>query len=300
MSTREIDPLISLPTPLTDEEAKLLAEELKTQIENGDMLKSDESNVQKIIAGLGDKRGLLRRTFSESLGIIGVDSLPYLKLALQSSPNVIVRRSAAKAIKLVGDKTALPDLLQALLNDKDPVVQGSSVAAMAIFGEDAVEMLITVLSNPETSALQSGLASWALSFIGAEAPNSLRGATKSGSSLVRAAAIAALGEQIQLSVNKSDKNLVRAALEDSAKEVRLAAAILVGKLDNPAWAKEYLISLLADKESEVRKSAAISLMQLKKFEAIKYIENAEANEKDISVSKVFHLAIKRLKETITK
>ena len=90
-----------------------------------------------------------------------------------------VRRASAKALKLAGDPSVLPDLLQALINDKDPVVQGSAAAAMAIFGEEAVKHLLAILVSPTSTALQSGLATWGLSFIGAEAPNALREAAQS-------------------------------------------------------------------------------------------------------------------------
>ena len=38
--------------------------------------------------------------------------------------NVTVRRAAAKTLTLISDRSALPFLLKALLNDADPVVQG--------------------------------------------------------------------------------------------------------------------------------------------------------------------------------
>ena len=60
------------------------------------------------------------------------------------------------------------------MNDKDPVVQGSAVGAMAVFVENAVSHLLEVLINPKSSEMQCGLASWGLSFIGAEAPEALR------------------------------------------------------------------------------------------------------------------------------
>ena len=47
----------------------------------------------------------------------------------------VVGKAAAKTLKLVGDSSALPYLVKAVINDPDPVVQGSSVAAMAMFGE---------------------------------------------------------------------------------------------------------------------------------------------------------------------
>ena len=182
---------------LSENEASELANELKIQLRMGQIPEANSQLINKMIAGLGDKRGLLRRTFAESLGLVGSAALPGLKIALIKHPNVTVRRAAAKTLKLVGDPNALPDLLEALINDPDPVVQGSAAGAIASFGEKGFEFFIKVLINPKSTAMQCGLASWGLSFIGAEAPDALREAATSEHSIIRAAAIAALGDQIQ-------------------------------------------------------------------------------------------------------
>ena len=119
---------------LEEDEASELAEDLKRELNLGVVPASDKKRIQLIIAGLGDSRGLVRRTFIESLGVIGKPALPLLQKALIKHPNVPVRRAAAKALKLVADPIALPDLVEALINDSDPVVQGSSVSAIAMLG----------------------------------------------------------------------------------------------------------------------------------------------------------------------
>lgn len=75
-----------------------------------------------------------------------------------------------KTLTLIADAAALPALLETLLCDVDPVVQGSAVGAMAAVGERALDPLLSVLVNPEASAMQQGLASWGIAFIGARAP----------------------------------------------------------------------------------------------------------------------------------
>ncbi len=59
-------------TALSTEEAADLAAELKTQLKRGEKPEGDINLIKKLITGLGDKRGLLRRTFAESLGLIVV------------------------------------------------------------------------------------------------------------------------------------------------------------------------------------------------------------------------------------
>ena len=99
----------------------MFAEKLKKQIRSGGIPDSDQLNIDQMIEGLGDSRGLIRRTFIEGLGLVGAPALPALTQALKGHDKLNVRRSAAKALKLIGDPTALPDLLWALLNDLDPI-----------------------------------------------------------------------------------------------------------------------------------------------------------------------------------
>ena len=53
---------------LSEEEASHLATELKNKGLNEFYLKRNKALIKKIIAGLSDDRGKLRRTFSENLG----------------------------------------------------------------------------------------------------------------------------------------------------------------------------------------------------------------------------------------
>ncbi len=279
---------------LTRDEASELAEELKKQLRCGQRPKADERNIQLMVAGLGDSRGLLRRTFSEGLGIVGKAALPALRSALLTNPNVTVRRAAAKTLKLVGDPSALPDLLKALINDPDPVVQASAAGAMAIFGDKAVELLIEVLINETSTAMQSGLARWGMAFVGAEAPKAIRQAAKSKHQEIRAAAIAALGDQIQSLNDIEAKELLFKALEDPSADVRAEATTLLGKLDEPVLATDLLVPRLNDGNPEVRKNAALSLMKSKSIQALSELKKRELIEADNSTCIVLKLAIQQL------
>ncbi len=279
---------------LSQEEALELANELKAELEMGKVPKADEDRIALMIAGLGDSRGLLRRAFAESLGRVGPAATKPLREALLNSPNVVLRRAAAKTLKLVGDPSSLPDLLEALINDEDPVVQGSSAGAIAIFGDKAVELLMTVLVNPKTSALQQGLASWALAFVGAEAPNAIRKAAKSKHSLIRAAAISALGDQIHCLGDETAIKLVIEALSDPESNVRAEATSLIGEMNKPSFIQKYLIPKLNDIDPQVRKNAALALMKLKEVKYLAKIRALHFNEKDESVRKVLGLVMNEL------
>ena len=281
-------------TALSTEEAADLAAELKTQLKGGKKPEGDINLIKKLITGLGDKRGLLRRTFAESLGLIGTDALPELRKALLNSKSVTVRRAAAKTLKLVGDPSALPDLLYALLTDKDPVVQGSAVAAMAIFGEDAAKSLLLVLENPNSSEMQCGLASWGLSFIGAKGAEILKRAAMSNNEKVRASSIAALGEQIQLFCDTEAKDILTNAINDLSDDVQIEAIKLMGLLDDQNWDLNLIGEKLNSKNPQVRKQSALSLMKLQAISQIQNLRQSLLKEKDLEVINVINLSLSKI------
>ncbi|HJN32566.1 MAG TPA: HEAT repeat domain-containing protein [Prochlorococcus sp.] len=281
-------------TLLNEGEAAELADELKALLRRGDTPKADAEQIQRMVSGLGDRRGLLRRTFAKSLGIVGKAAVPALCEALQKHSSATVRRAAAKTLKLVGDRSTLPNLLEALLNDPDPVVQASAAGAMAIFGADAVEPMQEVLINPNSTAMQRGFASWVLAFVGAQAPEALRNAAQSDHAEIRAAAIAGLGEQIQALGDTEARELLLGALVDPASDVRAEATILLGKLYEPSWAQPMLLARLDDLHPQVRKNAALSLMKLKATEALNELHVRKSAEQDESVNKILQLAIDQL------
>ena len=287
-------PNSSDPIQLSGEEAAQLAEGLKQQLRQGEIPAGDSDAIEKMVAGLGDKRGLLRLTFAESLGAIGSAAVPSLCIAMRRHENVTVRRAAAKTLTLINDVKALPDLLEALLEDPDPVVQGSAVGAMACIGAASVDGLLDVLINPKSSQMQIGLASWGLSFVGAKAPEALRKAACSEHAQVRTAAIAALGDQIQQLDDLDARELLQNALNDPEEEVRAEATTLLGKLHDTNWGAPLLLPMLSDQHPQVRKNAALSLMKLRDPQVISRLRTELEQEQDSSVITIFNLAINQL------
>ncbi len=283
---------------LSEKQAEKLAKSLEEQIRQGKIPSADSTLIDLIIAGLGDKRGLLRRSFAESLASFGKAAVPALQKALLHHSNVTVRRAAAKTLKLIGDPDSLPELLEALLKDPDPVVEGSAAAAIAIFGEKAVEPLLKVLTNPSSTAMQCGLATWGLAFIGSEASQALKKAALSDDQRIRAAAIGALGEQINFLKDKDAKSLLITSLEDPCEEVRNEATKLIGGLDQTNWGTELLLPRLSDKSKEVRKNAALALMKLKATKALPVLIDQETQESDKTILNILRLAIRKIKEEL--
>lgn len=296
MSDRQPLSVNGQPQQLNQEEASQLAQELKAQLRSGAVPAADSDTIERMVAGLGDPRGLMRLTFAESLGVVGKAAVPSLCRALSEHDSVTVRRAAAKTLTLIEDPRALPVLLQALLNDPDPVVQGSAVGAMAAVGEQAIDDFLNVLINPESTAMQLGLASWGLAFVGARAPEALRQAATSEHAEIRCAAIAALGDQIQSLEDVKAKELVEQALRDIDTDVRAEAATLLGKLHNPDWATPLLEPLLSDSQGQVRKNAALSLMKLQATQAQSSLNARLAIEDQEDVKAILNLVINQLNQ----
>ena len=283
---------------LTEEEALQLADELSAKLSEGEIPRSDAESLNRMVAGLGDARGALRLTFAKSLGAIGDEALPILCKALRQHQNVIVRRASAKTLNLIGNKDALPYLLEAFLEDDDPVVLGSSAGAMATIGPDAMDSLLGILKNPDCTPFQVGLINLALSFIGAKAPEALLKAADSDVAEVRVAAISALGDQIQKSDNLRAQNRVFQALEDVSADVRAEAVTLIGKSCDAEDVETLLLKKLSDEDTQVRKNTALSLMKLDAIGSIQQLKIAEQKEDDPDVKAVIKVAINILSAKI--
>ena len=283
---------------LTEEEALQLADELSGKLSEGEIPKSDAESLKRMVAGLGDARGALRLTFAKSLGAVGDEALPVLCKALRQHQNVIVRRASAKTLNLIGNKDALPYLLEAFLEDDDPVVLGSSAGAMATIGPDAMDSLLGILKNPDCTPFQVGLINLALSFIGAKAPEALLKAADSDVAEVRVAAISALGDQIQKGDNLRAQNRVFQALEDVSADVRAEAVTLIGKSCDAEDVGTLLLKKLSDEDTQVRKNTALSLMKLDAIGSIQHLKIAEQKEDDPDVKAVIRVAINILSAKI--
>ena len=281
---------------LTTQEVTELAEQLKNQSAIGNKPITDEATINRMIAGLADERGLIRRTFAESLGQVGKAALPGLLEVLIKSKSVIARRAAAKTLKLVGDPTALPYLQEALIKDSDPVVQGSSAGAMAVFGDDAIDYLLEVLIAPGCTAMQCGLASWALVFASTGSSERLKQAASSSNSTIKTAAIGALVSNHQSLKDHSIRDILINALDDSSAEVRAEATRLIINLEDLKLTENLLIKKLDDKDILVRKNSIMSLMIINSKKSITKIKEIAALENEESILQVINLAIERIKE----
>ena len=282
---------------LSDQEALDLATHLKEKLTAGLPIDSDPESINTMIAGLGDPRGLLRRSFSESLGSVGKAAVPALCQAMKHSSQVTVRRAAAKTLILIADPASLPDLLSAFLSDEDSVVQGSTMGAMAAMGEKSITVILSVVGNPESTEMQIGLANWALTLIGDRAQSELRKSANSENLNVRKASILALSSQIQTLEIDEDRKILINALTDSCAEIRAEAATFLGQIGDTTRDAPLLIPLLSDPDAWVRKNSALSLMKLRATISIKALQDRIDKEEDKIVLNVLELAINQINKT---
>jgi len=223
-----------------------------------DTFEPTNSLMERLVAGLGDPRGLIRLEFAETLGQIGESATPFLVEALAHHGDVVVRRAAAKTLTLIADPAAVPDLVHSFLNDPDTVVKGSSAGALARTGDAAVPALLEILSAPEQAQDVKGHAAWALAFIGSEATEQLYQALNTASLDVRCAVIGALGHVAQEQADPKSCQLLVAALTDPEPLLRTEAAAALGQVDYPD-AIPHLILAMQDSDIDVRKAAINSL-----------------------------------------
>ncbi|MEM9009248.1 MAG: HEAT repeat domain-containing protein [Cyanobacteria bacterium P01_F01_bin.86] len=285
------------PTPLMPSETDELLQRVGYQINQQTFNSDDQALLKQLVECLGDTRGMTRLRVAETLGQVGKAATPFLQTALSHHHNPVVRRAAAKTLTLIADTRAIPTLIQALLNDNDTVVKGSSVAALAKMGKASVPELLTILESTEYPSSTKGHAAWALAFIGTDAQDYLHQALTSESSEVRAAVIGAIAKVAHEKPEEGGCNTLITALEDEAEIVRCEAAAALGNLGHrPAVPK--LIDLLNHADWETRKSATLALMKIGDGQALSPLKTAYEQESAIAVQKVIELAIAQIEKRL--
>ena len=186
------------------------------------------------------------------------------------------------------------------MNDEDPVVKGSAAGAMAIFGEESIQYLLQVLANPTSSSMQCGLATWALGFIGASAPEGIKKAAKSSNSLIRAAAIGALEDIIKSSDDDETKDLLLEGLNDPISEVRLEATRLIVNINDHELVEKLLQIKLNDKDILVRKNAVFSLIKIKSVNSLAKLKSRISIEKESNMINIIKLAVREISKSDEK
>ena len=121
----------------------------------------DETTIPRLMAALDNEDVVFRRASVKTLGAIGPDAVPAIIEALESSDNVTVRGSCAKAMAQVAiyhrDETEFPqaglEALDRAMQDANPVVHIASAMALGQVGVPAVEILRNAVQTTDNLAL---------------------------------------------------------------------------------------------------------------------------------------------------
>lgn len=287
-----MEELTDTPVLLSHEATDAFMRSITEQISLDTFDRSNHRVIKQMIECMGDSRGMVRLRYADTLGEIGEAATPYVVEALLNHPNPVVRRAAGKTLTLIGDPTAVPSLVYALLNDEDTVVKGSVVGALAKTGAASVTALLDILADPIHPESTKGHAAWALAFIGPEAAPYLEKAIASESIDVRCAAVGAIAHLAQDQGDERAYQILIATLSDKDPNVRAETASAIGKLAYlPAI--PHLIIALSDPDSEVRRTAATALGKLGDRSTIPALELA-LTDKSEPVRVLAKLAISKI------
>ncbi|WP_306535098.1 HEAT repeat domain-containing protein, partial [Nostoc linckia] len=289
--TQSGENLIQLSHAETDALLAAVSEQLNQNTFNPD----DQKILKQMIESMGDSRGMVRLSFAEALGKVGKPVTPLLLEAVANHPNPVVRRASTKTLTLIADPIAVPTLVNALLNDEDTVVKGSSVGALARIGEAAVPALLEILASSTYPESAKGYAAWALAFIGAEGREYLYREINSDSPEVRAAVVGAIAKIAEESTETEAFQILINALTDASPIVRCEAAVALGSLAHQPAIPNF-VELLHHPDWETRKAAALALMKIGDVIALEPLQTALTQEQEAGVQAVIKLAISQLEK----
>jgi bilin biosynthesis protein len=290
---------------LSADETDALLEVVSAQLDDKTFNIDDQQILKQMVESLGDKRGMIRFSFAEALGDIGKPATPFLIAALSQHINVAVRRASAKTLTLIADPKAVPTLVNSLLYDRDTVVKGSVVGALARTGEISVPALLQIIASDEYPESSKGLATWALAFVGLGAKEYVYKEIHSDSPEVRAAVIGSIATITQESPEESAMAaptvgiaILLDAINDPVSFVRCEATTALSNIKYiPAVPK--LVDLLANHgDWETRKAAALALMKIGETSAIQPLQAALGEEKEAPVVAAIKSAIAQLEKQV--
>lgn len=285
--------MLTSETKMSEAETDALLETVNAQIASETFDSNNLQLLKQMVESFGDSRGMVRLGFAEALGQVGTPATPVLVEALGKHENPVVRRAAAKTLTLIADPNAVPDLVSALLNDEDTVVQCSSVGALARTGEAAVPALLEILGSDEHTESGKGLAAWALAFIGVEAKELVYAQINSDSPTVRAAVVGAIAKIAQEESDEQALELLVQALFEPAASVRCEAAAALGGFSyRPAIPN--LLELLKYDDGESRKAAALALMKIGDISSLESLKAALSTETEMGVKQAIQLAVSQI------
>jgi bilin biosynthesis protein len=124
----------------------------------------DQTTIPRLISLMGEEDVVYRRSAVKALGVIGAEAVPPLVKDLLESDNVTIRGSCAKALAQIAlnypDEPFSAEGVQGLktaLNDSNPVVYIASVMALGEIGSPVLDILMEALQTTDNVALAVSL-----------------------------------------------------------------------------------------------------------------------------------------------
>jgi bilin biosynthesis protein len=121
--------------------------------------RTDET-IPRLMSILNEEDVAYRRTAVKTLGVIGVDTVPFLIESLLNNEDATVRSSCAKALaQVIVNHPDVPfpkeglEGLKTAINDPNPVVHIASVMALGAVGAPALEILVEALKTTDNLAV---------------------------------------------------------------------------------------------------------------------------------------------------
>lgn len=209
------------------------------------------------------------------IGTVAASAIPDLGLALKDQDKN-VRGNVVFALGNMGKatKTVVPQLAAALKNKNNASIRISIIRIFESLGKDArvaVPQLLEILNDPDGTVRYNAIQ--ALIKIGAT-PEIIV-ATKNPDPLIRAGAIASLGQSSSPEAIKA----VMEGLKDKNKQVRLGSIYTLAALGTKAKSTvPELIIALKDTEEDIRQGAAEALGQIRPLkEMVAALQDSDEN-----------------------
>lgn len=230
----------------------------------GRVAPKSRSTIVALARLLRDENENVRAQAAESLRQLGPRAAPALAALTRAlrDESKFVRWHAAEAIRTIGEPNSrTAKALEKLLSDEDAEVRSAAARALVVVSPDAVSSIAESLDSDD-ELVRAG-AVQALGEMGdsEQAYQAVVRGLQDPSPLVRAAAVRCL--DVFLPVRPQSAQMLRAAMGDSAVEVRRVAVEVAGQLGPDARPfLQDLIGFLEDPDMELRSWSALALAGL--------------------------------------
>jgi HEAT repeat protein len=241
---------------------------------------------EALLASLDDPNPGVRAAAARTIGLVGDrGAVPVLLDHLRRDTDILAGEQIGEAIGRLGDPSVVPALLDALGNE-DEAIQSRSAYALGLLGsEEAVPLLARTLETAKPMAQRR--AAEALAAVGTpEAINALQAPlANSQASSARNAAMIGLEEAGDRAVDSLTQTL-----SNENAVLRMSAAEMLGWLQAGRATPE-LSQALADPDADVRVQAGWALGEIGSTEARRALIRALRSESDPEVRQTYQSAL---------